>query len=93
LQLNPPPEICPHCGAEVPPRSKACPECGSDEETGWSERATADRLGIPAAEFDYQEFAKEEFGERETIRPRGINWRWWVVALIALAAWLSLVFR
>jgi len=77
----------------VPPRAKACPECGSDEETGWSERATADRLGMPAAEFDYQEFVKEEFGERERIRPRGISWLWWVMALIALAAMLALLFR
>jgi len=77
----------------VPPRSKACPECGSDDETGWSERATADRLGIPAAEFDYQEFVKEEFGGRERVRPRGIHWLWWVVALIALAALLALLFR
>ena len=77
----------------MPPRSKACPECGSDEETGWSERAAADRLGIPAAEFDYQEFVNEEFGERKRIRPRGVNWLWWVVALIALAALLALVFR
>jgi len=77
----------------VPPRAKACPECGSDEETGWSERATADRLGVPAHGFDYQEFVKEEFGERERIRPRGISWLWWVMALIALAAMLALLFR
>ncbi len=48
---------------------------------------------MPAAEFDYQEFVKEEFGERERIRPRGINWLWWVVAIIALAALLALLFR
>ncbi len=77
----------------MPPLAKACPECGSDEETGWSERATADRLGIPAAEFDHQEFVNEEFGERERIRPRGISWLWWVMALIALAALLALLFR
>jgi hypothetical protein len=77
----------------VPPRAKACPECGSDEETGWSERATADRLGIPAADFDYQEFVNEEFGEPKRTRPRGISWLWWVMALIALAALLALLFR
>ena len=27
------PEICPNCGAEVPPRAKACPECGFDAST------------------------------------------------------------
>lgn len=82
-----PPEICPHCGAEVPGNAKACPECGSDENTGWSDRATADRLGLPDEEFDYDEFVKGEFEEtRATIRPRGLSWFWWVIAVIALGA-------
>ncbi len=39
------PDVCPNCGAEVPPSAKACPECGSDEKTGWSEKARYDHLG------------------------------------------------
>jgi len=89
-----PPEICPQCGAEVPPNAKACPGCGSDEETGWSERATADRLGLPDEEFDYDEFVKEEFGEpKNKIRPHGIAPFWWIVAIIAIAILLALLFR
>lgn len=76
------PEICPNCGAEVPPKARACPECGADEETGWSERAEAQRLGLPDDEFDYEEFAKEEFGpEKRNPRPPGISWLWWIVAI------------
>jgi hypothetical protein len=88
------PEICPVCGALVPSKARACPECGADDATGWSDRAAAQRLGLPDDEFDYDEFVKEEFGggQREGgTRPRGISWFWWIVAvgLLALsAAWL-----
>lgn len=78
------PEICPHCGAEVPRNARACPECGSDEKTGWSENAQGQRLGLPDEEFNYDEFVKEEFGserQRPQVRPRGIPWLWWAVAL------------
>jgi predicted amidophosphoribosyltransferase len=75
------PEICPNCGAEVPPKARACPECGADEKTGWSERAAAQRLGLPDDEFDYDEFVKEEFGEKKQAARPQIGWFWWVVAV------------
>lgn len=90
-----PPEICPNCGAEVPPRALACPECGADEKSGWSDRAQAQRLGLPDDEFDYDQFVKEEFGapQQSSLRPRGIRWLWWVVAamlaLMLLASFLK----
>jgi predicted nucleic acid-binding Zn ribbon protein len=87
-----PPEYCPNCGAEVPPKAKACPECGSDETTGWSERADGQRLNLPDDEFDYDEFVKDEFGEqKKEIRPRGISWFWWLVAIIAIASFVWLM--
>lgn len=81
------PEICPNCGAEVPPKARACPECGADEQTGWSEKAAAQRLGLPDDEFDHKEFVQEEFGQgkRNTPRPQ-IGWFWWVVAVVLLLA-------
>ena len=83
-----PPEICPACGAEVPPSARACPECGADEASGWSEHAQAQRLGIPDDEFDYDEYVKEEFGSpqgpAERLKPRGIAWLWWLVGLLLL---------
>lgn len=80
------PEICPNCGAEVPPKARACPECGADEQTGWSERAAAQRLGLPDDEFDYDEFVKEEFtGVKKAARPP-VGWFWWAVAVALLIA-------
>src|SRR6185503_8613566 len=79
-----PPEICPNCGAAVPPDAKACPDCGSDDQTGWSETAAAAGLGLPDESFDYDKFVDEEFGERPA-RPRGVAWSWWMVALLVLA--------
>ena len=93
------PEICPHCGALVPRQARACPACGSDEETGWSDRAAAQRLDLPDDEFDYDEFVKGEFGAApggSRLRPRGIRWLWWVVAVVLVvlsAAWLAGLLR
>ena len=83
------PETCPNCGAEVPPRARACPECGADEATGWSDRAQAQRLGLPEDEFDYDQFVKKEFSPEDKIRPRGIGWIWWVTALFLLVMFLA----
>ncbi len=90
-----PPEYCPNCGAEIPPKAKACPECGSDDKTGWSDRAQADRLGIPDDEFDHDEFVKEEFGEKKQprIKPHGISWLWWVVGVVLLVVFLKFLMR
>ncbi|MBU6411399.1 MAG: zinc ribbon domain-containing protein [Verrucomicrobiota bacterium] len=76
-----PPEVCPNCGAEVPPGARACPECGADEETGWSEKAYADNLGLPDEQFDYGEFVNEEFGAGRK-KPHGISRFWWTLALL-----------
>ena len=84
-------DYCPHCGAELPPRARACPECGSDEGTGWSDRASTDRLGIPDDEFNYDEFVREEFGQPKRIRCN-VKWFWWAAAvlllLILLGSWV-----
>jgi len=56
------PDICPACGADVPPNAKACPECGSCEETGWSEEGRYAGLNLPDPDFDYEDFVREEFG-------------------------------
>ena len=87
-----PPEICPNCGAAVPPRARACPECGADEQTGWSDAARVDGLDLPDENFDYADFVKREFGGQK-VMPRGIHWFWWVVALavaaVLVALWLG----
>ena len=78
------PEICPICGDYVPEKAKACPNCGACHETGWSEEAKADILGIPREDFDYNQFVEEEFEEKKPARTPMI-WLWWLVALLLLA--------
>jgi len=80
-----PPEICPNCGAELSPKSRACPRCGSDEKTGWAQDAHLGGLDLPDETFDYDEFVKDEFGGAG-VKPRGLHWFWWLVALLLLIA-------
>lgn len=86
------PEVCPNCGAEVPPNAKACPACGSDEQTGWSESAQAQGLDLPDQEFDYHDFVEREFGGKRPV-PRGLHWFWWIVGIAVLAAFFLLFLR
>ncbi len=82
------PDVCPNCGADVPPNAKACPECGSDENTGWSEDARIGGLDLPDDKFDYDEFVKQEFGSER--KPRGISWLWWIVAVVLILLFVFL---
>ncbi len=81
------PEICPHCGAEVPPEAKVCPACGSDEQTGWSDDAYTGGLGLPEEKFDYDDFVAREFGDKSPV-PRGIHWFWWIIAVGVVLAFI-----
>lgn len=88
-------ETCPNCGADVPTRAKACPACGSCEETGWSEKARYDDLGIDTEEFNYDEFVQSEFGDGKPTR-RKPDFFWWLVSvglLLALLFWLTQTMR
>jgi hypothetical protein len=88
----PAPDHCPNCGAELSPNARACPDCGSDERTGWSERAAAQRLDLPDEQFDYEHFTRREFGAVGTPNHRGATFgRWVVTVLLALVvAWILL---
>ncbi len=86
------PEVCPNCGADVPPRARACPECGADETTGWSEEARTSGLDLPDEEFDYEDFKRREFGGEGPV-PRGLRSFWWLVALGVLALLLAFWLR
>lgn len=87
-----PPQVCPNCGAAVPRSAKACPGCGSDEQTGWSDEVHASGLDLPDEKFDYGEFVNREFG-RETPKPHGLHWAWWLVGIALLIALLLAMFR
>ena len=83
------PELCPHCGAEVPEKARVCPECGSDAETGWSEKAKYDNLGIEYDDdFKYDEFVKREL--ESSAGPSRKNWIWGCVAVILIIVFLFL---
>lgn len=89
--LNPkPPEVCPVCGTEVPPKARACPECGADHNSGWREEATAtDGLDLPEEDFDYDAYVREEFESR--VKPRGMTTGWWLVAILVALAFVALL--
>ena len=82
------PEVCPNCGALVPPKARACPQCGSDETTGWSESARSGGLDLPGENFDYDDFVENEFGGARPARPRGIKPFWWAAAVLTTLAML-----
>jgi len=86
-----PPDNCPVCGADVPPRSRACPECGADDKTGWSEKARCDELGIPDDSFDYDKFVAEEFGGKQPRRKH--QWLWFAAAILVLSAFVFALVR
>ena len=86
------PESCPNCGVDVPPRAKSCPGCGSDETTGWSEESHVGGLDLPDEEFNYDEFVKREFGPAP-VKPRGIRWLWWIVAVALIVVFFSWLWR
>ena len=81
------PDVCPNCGELVPDNAKSCPECGSCEETGWSDDARADQLGIPADSFDYDEYVKREFEGEKPKRKLEPIWVVTAIALLGAMAW------
>mgnify|MGYP003304312197 CR=1 FL=1 len=82
---------CPHCGAEVPEEALACPECGSCSETGWSTKASYDRIGVDSDDepFDYEGFLEEEFGDGKPARRSAMQWVWAIVAFLLLVLLLK----
>lgn len=86
---------CPVCGAEVPLGRLSCPECGADERTGWGDSDEGDGADPEFSgddDFDYEQFLRKEGFSRDGLRPDGIRKGWWLVAIIALFAFLVLVF-
>ncbi len=73
-----PPEVCPVCGEDVPPKALACLECGADHNSGWREdSAIYDGLDLPD-----DEFLENEFGPKT----KSLKLVWWITAVIVLAA-------
>jgi len=78
------PSTCPNCGSIIEDeRAVSCPDCGADENTGWSDHATSQRLDLPDDNFDYDGFIESEFGTKSSnaVKPAGLSWLMWVVAI------------
>lgn len=88
--------ICPFCGNEARV-GKPCPGCvkksgktesGREEKKrSWEQDKSADGLGLPDEDFDYDDFVAREFGKKPH-RKLGVKWYWWMlgVAILALLA-------
>src|SRR3954470_23799825 len=87
------PVICPVCGEDVPRGALACSKCGADHNSGWREDAESyDGVDLPE-EFDYDEFARKEFGAPSR-QPARISTVWWITAIALLVlTLLYFVFR
>ena len=87
----PAPQVCPVCGEDVPRAAMACPECGADHNSGWREEADRyDATGLPEDEFDYNQFARQEFGTSP--KPATIKSFWWVTAVLVIVLLVALYF-
>lgn len=84
-----PPDECPNCGVDVPPRAKVCPECGACEDTGWAEEAGYESTHLEEDEFDYDEFMAREFGEGGRPRRKSLHIIWVIVALLLILFFLT----
>lgn len=84
------PPFCPNCGELVPEEAAACPHCGSCEETGWSETARYESLGIPLDSDDDREEAPARRLDQRLRRSRSAGGMWWwtLVGFIAYLIWL-----
>lgn len=87
-----PPQVCPVCGEDVPPKALACPECGACHNSGWKDDAHIhDGLDLPDDEFDHDDYVKREFGGGA--KPAGMGAIWWVTATVLLLILLAGLLR
>ncbi len=76
---------CPVCGEDVPAKAKSCPHCGACEKSGWNEDARgADGLDLPDDDFDYDEFARREFGTPTKLAGKQLFWKATAVVILVL---------
>ena len=68
----------------------ACPECGADHKSGWREdAATYDAVDLPDEHFDYDQFAREEFGKAIPSKARIV---YWITAVVIILVFWAIYF-
>ncbi|MFM2375576.1 MAG: hypothetical protein RLZZ165_673 [Bacteroidota bacterium] len=77
---------CNNCGAEVKINAKICPNCGSDDETAWKDGVNS-YLVEEQEDFDYEDYVHSHHGGA-TVKPKGVEWWVWVVAVALLGIFL-----
>jgi hypothetical protein len=77
--------LCPGCGREVRVGSQGCPQCNQLDPWEQDDTEIYDGLDLPDDKFDYQQFLKNEFGDKK-INTNGLSLFWWIVAIILLIA-------
>jgi hypothetical protein len=90
--------ICPFCEIEVAV-GQPCPGCAkkkrrqTPKRKPWEQDKSADGLGLPDDDFDYDDFIAREFGKAAPHRQSGLRWYWWVLALVILIGMIAGVVR
>lgn len=85
-----PPEVCPVCGEDVPPKARACPECGACHESGWKLDDEPDFAALDLPDWAYEDDT-EKIVRPLTRRPRAPGsrlWLWRSVAAGLILWWL-----
>ncbi|TWU04449.1 zinc ribbon domain-containing protein [Stieleria varia] len=80
-------DTCSHCGGDIPAGARSCRHCGSSDSDGWRDESEHEWDDG----FDYDEFARNEFGSDDgmgTSLPRWIQWTGLTLLVAILLAWV-----
>ncbi len=89
--------ICPFCETEVAV-GKPCTGCTKRSKKpqtakkSWEQDGSADGLGLPDDDFNYEDFIAREFGKAPH-RKTGLKWYWWALAVALLIGMIYGIFR
>lgn len=80
--------FCPQCGGKVRLGGRGCPKCVKPpkkrELKAWEQDEVRDGLSLPDDEFDYDEFAANEFGVGEPKRTTKEKIFWWTALILLI---------
>jgi hypothetical protein len=82
---------CPACGDEVRVGSSGCRKCRGKAPVADEAWPDGVDLSEDAADFDYEDWKKREFGKSAKIKPHYLPWKYWVagILLIVVMIWAA----